>query len=425
MGDTHTDRRRLSEGEGRGGPECVRGRRRPCMNGGAGPGIQSVVAEVDARRCTPNSLGPVTPSASEQDSQGRLKVHSELRARLVRLGDDELGSLTPPGQESRGAWGTSYAASVAGSEVFIKRIPLTDLERQSMFSTANHFRLPNYYHYGVGSAGFGAFRELAAHQRTTEWVLDGAGDGFPLLHHWRVLPCSELPPPNPRITSPGYVTYWNNSKAAARYVRARAAARWEIWLILERFDHPLWTWLPANQDQVGTMVSCLLDTAAFLRGQGMAHLDAHFANVVTDGRRPYLTDFGLALDASFDLGDAERSFLARHRYYDAGEIIQSLGMTVALMCKDLPPEDRRKLLKVCEVDDQADIDLVPALVAHAETLASDGPLPISHALAEAIIRYRPVINYMHGFLTKLRNNPRKNARYSDHHLRRLLEATTT
>jgi len=343
----------------------------------------------------------------------------------VRLGDDELGSLTPPGQESRGAWGTSYAASVAGSEVFIKRIPLTDLERQSMFSTANHFRLPNYYHYGVGSAGFGAFRELAAHQRTTEWVLDGAGDGFPLLHHWRVLPCSELPPPNPRITSPGYVTYWNNSKAAARYVRARAAARWEIWLILERFDHPLWTWLPANQDQVGTMVSCLLDTAAFLRGQGMAHLDAHFANVVTDGRRPYLTDFGLALDASFDLGDAERSFLARHRYYDAGEIIQSLGMTVALMCKDLPPEDRRKLLKVCEVDDQADIDLVPALVAHAETLASDGPLPISHALAEAIIRYRPVINYMHGFLTKLRNNPRKNARYSDHHLRRLLEATTT
>lgn len=44
-------------------------------------------------------------------------------------------------------------------------MPLTDVELrpENVRSTANLFGLPTFYQYGVGSAGFGARRELAVH----------------------------------------------------------------------------------------------------------------------------------------------------------------------------------------------------------------------------------------------------------------------
>jgi hypothetical protein len=61
-----------------------------------------------------------------------------------------------------------WRCSVIGSSVavFAKRIPLTDLERraENVMSTANLFSLSLYCHYGVGSAGGGVWREVAAQQ---------------------------------------------------------------------------------------------------------------------------------------------------------------------------------------------------------------------------------------------------------------------
>ena len=59
-----------------------------------------------------------------------------------------------------------------------------------MFSTKNLYDLPTYYQYGVGSAGFGVFRELVANIKTTNWVLQGAIANFPLLYHARIIPFS-------------------------------------------------------------------------------------------------------------------------------------------------------------------------------------------------------------------------------------------
>lgn len=74
-----------------------------------------------------------------------------------------------------------------GSEkVFVKRIPLTDLGHENPFSARNLYSLPTFYNYGVGSAGFGAFRELFAHAKTTNWVLAGEIETFPLLSHYRI-----------------------------------------------------------------------------------------------------------------------------------------------------------------------------------------------------------------------------------------------
>ncbi len=56
--------------------------------------------------------------------------------------------------------------------IFVKQIPLTDLEKQpeNFRSTANIFKLPLSYQYGIGSAGFGAWRELATHIMTTKFL---------------------------------------------------------------------------------------------------------------------------------------------------------------------------------------------------------------------------------------------------------------
>jgi len=71
-----------------------------------------------------------------------------------------------------GIGGKSALISIEDTPVFVKKVPLTDLEQlpQHFMSTKNLFDLPLGYQYGVGSAGFGAWRELATHVMTTNWA---------------------------------------------------------------------------------------------------------------------------------------------------------------------------------------------------------------------------------------------------------------
>ena len=83
----------------------------------------------------------------------------ELNTHLAHIDNEGLNALLAESGETRG-WGKNHTIELKQSKVFIKRIPLTHLEYNQMFSTKNHYDLPSYYNYGVGSAGFGAFREL-------------------------------------------------------------------------------------------------------------------------------------------------------------------------------------------------------------------------------------------------------------------------
>jgi hypothetical protein len=49
---------------------------------------------------------------------------------------------------------------------------------------------------------------------------------------------------------------------------------------------------------------------------GLLHFDAHFRNLLTDGRHIYFADFGLATSPRFELSEAESSFLNIHLSYD-------------------------------------------------------------------------------------------------------------
>lgn len=122
-----------------------------------------------------------------------------------------------------GIGGRRAEMEVAGVPVFVKRVPLTDVELrpEHVRSTANLFELPLFYQYGVGSAGFGAWRELAAHLMTTAWVLRNEYAGFPLLYHWRVLP--DRPPVDFADEFGGIagaVAHWEGSPAVRRRLEA-------------------------------------------------------------------------------------------------------------------------------------------------------------------------------------------------------------
>ncbi|MET9835967.1 hypothetical protein ABZ078_43345 [Streptomyces sp. NPDC006385] len=52
------------------------------------------------------------------------------------------------------------------------------------------------------------------------------------------------------------------------------------------------------------------------RAHELLHFDTHFHNILTDGRQPYLADYGLSPSSRFPLTRHERDFFTRHRDHD-------------------------------------------------------------------------------------------------------------
>ena len=139
----------------------------------------------------------------------RHRRHEALSARLAELSDDGLGALLA----ESGAWRTNIHGNQSGAIPRSVMAPRSSsrnspsprrLEAANPSSTANLFDLPLFYHYGVGSSGFGVWRELDACLRASAWALSGEGPHFPQVHHWRRC-CAgpRLPRPRPDI-SPGW-----------------------------------------------------------------------------------------------------------------------------------------------------------------------------------------------------------------------------
>jgi hypothetical protein len=261
----------------------------------------------------------------------RRRTYDRLAAWLAALGDDEFAALLAETDAWRvnGLGNQSGTIEVEGVQVFVKKIALTDLERSAEGSTANLFGLPMFYHYGVGSAGFGAWRELSAYQRASEWALSGECPHFPLVYHWRVTPRAARPPltAEQQARLEGVVGYWDQSDAVRARLEAIVAATASIVLFLEHVPQTLHEWIgsrlsaeaPPDAASEAAMLGLYdqwRDAASFMNERGMLHFDLHQHNVLTDGARLYVADFGLAVCADFDLSPAERAFFELHRHYD-------------------------------------------------------------------------------------------------------------
>ncbi|MEV0174520.1 protein kinase family protein [Streptomyces sp. NPDC050803] len=260
----------------------------------------------------------------ESRHAARVSAYAAVGTHLSLLSDRRLeGVLAAAPALGSGIGGRSAQTEIDGTRVFVKRVPLTDIELQPrhLHSTANLFELPLFYQYGVGSAGFGAWRELAAHIMTTGWVLQNEYAGFPLLYHWRVLPDSA---PAGFVDAfggiEGAVAHWDGSPAVRRRLEAVATASHSLVLFLEHVPHTLAEWLGAAQLNAEPPYQwaeeALEQGTRFMSERGFVHFDAHFANVLTDGRHLYFADFGLALSRAFELSAQERTFLTDHLVYD-------------------------------------------------------------------------------------------------------------
>lgn len=327
----------------------------------------------------------------------RVSRYSEVSSALAVRSDRQLSQLVGRAEVlGAGIGGTSVLLDVAGLPVFAKQVPLTELElaADNLRSTANLFGLPPFCQYGVGSPGFGAWRELAANVLTTNWVLAGRTAAFPLLYHWRVLPAA-APPTDEHADVERVVRYWGGSPAVRSRLRAVRAATASIVLFQEFIPYNLDTWLaaqvaagPGAVASASAMVESGLPAAlAFLNANGLMHFDAHFGNVLTDGRRLYLADLGLVTSSRFDLSAPEAEFLAHNRTHDAGYAVMHLvNWLVANAGVLTGPDDgwvarRNGYIRAC---------------------ASGGePVGMPPATAATIRRYAPVAAVMNDFYWEL------------------------
>jgi len=280
---------------------------------------------------------------------------------LSRCSDRELRELVEAAVPvGAGIGGQTLRTEVDGVPVFVKQVRLTDLERrpEHVGSTANLFGLPMFCHVGVGSIGgpgFGAWRELAVHTLTTDWVLAGDHDAFPLTYHWRVLADSGRPPPDELADIDRAVAYWGGSAAVRRRIEALRESTASLTLFLEYVPQTLHGWFGqqvaaggAVAEQACAMVERELEAgAAFMGSRGLLHLDAHFENILTDGERLFFADYGLAVSSGFDLAPDEVAFVDRYRGYDRSYAATCLVNWLAVALYGFEPERRRAFVDDC------------------------------------------------------------------------------
>ncbi|MFE1839947.1 protein kinase family protein [Streptomyces sviceus] len=289
-------------------------------------------------------------------SRARLSSHADTATALALLSDRDLAQLVASGTPAgNGIGGRATLLEVDGVTVFVKRVPLTDTELHPdhVRSTANIFGLPAHCHYGIvaiGSPGFGAWRELAAHEMTTNWVRADAFSGFPLLHHWRLLPDAHQPLPEELADVERAVAYWGGGRER---IEALGTASTSLALFLEYQPRTLHDWFHEqlrsdDADSACAVVEHGLESVTdFLRKQQLAHFDAHFRNILTDGRQLYLTDFGLALSGRFELASPERDFYDSHRHYDRAYALSYLVHWLVVDQYGLARDEREEFVRAC------------------------------------------------------------------------------
>ncbi len=339
----------------------------------------------------------------------RLIAYSAISTSLALLSDRALRELVDEAVPiGSGIGGKSALLELAGTPVFVKRVPLTDLERRPEHarSTANLFDLPVFCQYGIGtigSPGFGAWRELAVHTMTTNWVLAAEYEGFPLMYHWRMLPDS-APLPEELADIERAVAYWGGGSQVRRRIHALQEASASVTLFLEYIPQNLHQWLGTQVELADQTASRACDMVerelaagtSFMNSRGLLHFDAHFENILTDGQRLYFADYGLAISSGFERSQDDAGFFHRHQTYD--RCYTATYLVYWLVTALYQGEDRYQLVR-----------------AYA---AGIRPVGIPEEAAAILARHAPIAAVMSDFNHKFQHQSRQ-TRYPLEEIRQL------
>jgi len=334
----------------------------------------------------------------------RLAAYSAVSTSLALCSDRELRDLVDTAAPmGSGIGGTSALLEVGGTPVFVKRVPLTDLEMrpENVRSTANLFGLPAFFHYGLGvpgGPGFGAWRELAVHIMTTNWVLAQDCEGFPLMYHWRVLPHAGQALPEELADVEKAVAYWGGGLEVRRRIEALRESSASIALFLEYIPQNLHDWLGARVEAGNeaanlacAMVARELEAGtSFMNARGLLHFDGHFQNILTDGRRLFFADYGLAISSRFDLPKEEADFFAEHQSYDRSYTATHLVLWLITALYGYGREERNAFVRACA--------------------QGEHPVGIPPQAAAILTRHAPLAAVMTDFYSKFQLESRQ-ARY--------------
>lgn len=297
-----------------------------------------------------------------------------------------------------GIGGATALLQLEDTSIFVKIVPLTKLERwpENVMSTRNVFKLPPFCHYGIGSPGGGVWREVAAHTMTTNWVLANQCESFPLMYYWRVLHTPERRTPiSDELSDVSRMVEFWGSPAVRDRIEAMEQSVDSVVLFCEYIPHTLNDWLTA-QVAIGeeaassafTMVDSNLRSAvSYMNGNGLLHFDVHFRNVLTDGHRVYISDFGLATSCRFELSDFELAFLELNRAHDGCYVVtEFVNWLVTVLCGTVNRDER--------------IDFIRRFAQ------GDEPVEVMDSAAGIIKRYAPIALVMNEFYSRLRLDSR-------------------
>ena len=356
----------------------------------------------------------------------RRKRYFKLSSQIAQLDNVQLHSLfaNSESNESNTGWGVNHTIVLGESKVFVKRVPVTKIEYENQFSTRNLYNLPTYCNYGFGSTGFGIFRELVTHIKTTNWVLEGAIVTFPLMYHYRIIPWEGQRADVDISSYKSYVESWGNSENAGKYLLDRAIANYELVLFLEYIPHVLETWLRQNPNKLEQPLDDLRTTINFLRRKGIIHFDAHFRNILTDSEQVYLSDFGLVLDKSFALTPEEQSFFEENKFYDYGEVLRNLGHLIRPAYDSCSEKDKRRIREKYAIKEGLKAyELGSILLDNIEQIHFDGDIILDEFYVANIVKYRSIIALMQDFFAQMWKNNNKDTKLRHVELRLLLKET--
>ena len=344
--------------------------------------------------------------------QHRSKRYDTVSTHLAHLNNEELkrvlaGAKTIPA----GLGGKAALIEIANTPVFVKKVPLTDLEQlpQHFMSTASIYDLPLCFQYGIGSAGFRAWRELATHTITTEWVLNGECAYFPILYHWRIL-ANDHNEANIQFNEDleKYREELQYIHVVSKRVEDLHQAAAHIVFFVEYIPQNLYAWLSAEilkggnaaEAAIAWVDESLRTINADMSTRGLLHFDEHYENILTDGEQIYLTDFGLSLFSEFELTAAENTFFTQHKSYD-----QVCAIVNLLQC----------IVTTFFGKEQWELRLRELIASERDML----PAGISTVLK----RYAPIAIVLDDFFQKL-NKEDKFALYPAMELERLVETVS-